>query len=224
MKQTEGFESIMNPVETDDIYRNLPLNEIPWNIETPPEELVQLVKSGKIKPCKAIDLGCGAGNYAIWLAGLGFDVTGIDISPRAIEFAKENAERKKVACDFIAADACADLTKVVKGTFDFAFEWEVLHHIYPEERQRYIENVHRILNPGGNYCTVCFSEKDTSFPGSGKYRKTRIGTVLYFSSEEELKSIYSPYFNILELKTIEIIGKSIPHMVNYALMKKKTEV
>jgi len=71
----------------DRIYRKTSLNEIPWNFESPPKELVKLVDSGKVKPCKTIDLGCGTGNYAIYLASRGFDVIGIDISPTAIKIA-----------------------------------------------------------------------------------------------------------------------------------------
>ena len=213
----------MEQFDMDEVYRNLPLSEIPWNIETPPEELVHLVRSGKVKPCKAIDLGCGAGNYAIWLAGEGFTVTGIDISPTAVKFAKENADKKNVKCDFLTADMACDLSNVLKTKFDFAFEWEVLHHVYPEGRKRYIENVYSLLNPGGIYFAVCFSEQDTSFPGTGKYRQTRIGTLLYFSSEDELRELYSPYFVIRELKTVETRRTPVAHLVNYALLERKTE-
>jgi len=41
----------MKQVEPDEIYRNVPLKEIPWNIETPPDVLVQLVESGKGSGC-----------------------------------------------------------------------------------------------------------------------------------------------------------------------------
>ena len=90
----------MKSVKMDEIYRNVPLEEIPWNIETAPDALVELVESGRVKPCKTIDLGCGTGNYAIYLASIGFDVTGIDISQTAIEIARENAEKKDVKCNF----------------------------------------------------------------------------------------------------------------------------
>ena len=210
----------MRQVDTDSIYKKIPLDEIPWNIETPPEALVELVKGGRVKPCKTIDLGCGAGNYAIYLASMGFDVTGIDISPTAIEFARENAIRKGVRCKFLAGDVLSALDEVM-GTFDFAYDWELLHHIFPEKRKKYVENVHKILNPGGKYLSVCFSEKDTQFGGSGKYRKTHIGTILYFSSEGELRDLFEPYFKIKELKTIEIIGKSTSHFANYAFMERK---
>ena len=99
--------------------------------------------------------------------------------------------------------------------------WELLHHIFPEDRKKYVKNVYKILNPRGKYFSVCFNEKDPQFGGSGKYVKTRIGTVLYLSSEEELRDLFDPWFNIIELKTIEISGKSVLHLANYALMEKK---
>lgn len=204
------------------IYRKKPLNEIPWNIETPPDVLVGLVESGKVKPCKTIDLGCGTGNYAIYLGSKGFDVTGIDASTTAITIAKENAKKKRVKCNFIVANVLGNLDELEK--FDFAYDWELLHHIFPDKRRIYVMNVHRILNPGGKYLSVCFSEKDVEFCGSGKYRKTRLNTVLYFSSEDELRDLFESYFKIEELKTIRIRGKSTSHIANYAFMKRKSRV
>jgi 2-polyprenyl-3-methyl-5-hydroxy-6-metoxy-1,4-benzoquinol methylase len=210
----------MKQTETDEIYSSIPLNEIPWNIENPPDALLQLIESGKVKPCSVIDLGCGAGNYAVYFAGKGFTVTGVDISETAIKFAQKNAKVKNVSCDFLRADVLGDLGKEVNKTFDFAYDWELLHHIYPENRNKYLENVQCLINPGGRYLSVCFNENDAQFGGSGKYRKTQLGTVLYFSSEDELRKLFSTSFKILELKTFEIKGKTAPHIVTYALMGK----
>ncbi len=206
--------------EMDRIYKNIPLREIPWNTETPPDALVELVDSGEVKPCKTIDLGCGAGNYAIYLAGRGFDVTGIDISPAAIKMAKENAKKQRVKVNFLVADVLGDMKEVTE-TFDFAYDWEMLHHIFPEKRDKYVQNVHRLLNPGGKYLSVCFSEKDPEFGGTGKYRETPLGTLLYFSSEYELREVFEPYFNIKELKTIEVKAKFVSHLANYIFMERK---
>jgi len=206
-------------VQMDEIYRNMPLEEIPWNIETPPEALVELIKSGKVQPCKAVDLGCGAGNYAIYLASIGFDVTGIDISPAAIKIAKEQAEKKGVERNFLIAHVLGEFEELTE-TFDFAYDWELLHHIFPDRRKKYIENVYRLLASGGKYFSVCFSEKDPQFGGSGKYRETRLGTTLYFSSEDELRDLFEPYFGIKELKTIETSGKFARHLANYAFMER----
>ena len=62
--------------EMERIYAQIPPDDIPWNIETAPRPLVELVEGGQVKPGKTIDLGCGAGHYAVYLASQGFDVTG----------------------------------------------------------------------------------------------------------------------------------------------------
>lgn len=207
-------------IRIDDFYKNTPLDEIPWNIETPPELLVELVDSGKVKPCKVVDLGCGAGNYSVYLAERGFEVTGIDFSPTAIKLAKENAERKGVSCNFLVADVVDGLDEIDQ-TWDFVYEWGLLHLIFPEHREKYVKNVSRILNPKGKYLSLCFSEKDTSFEGSGKYRDTEIGSVLYFSCEDELRELFKAYFQIIDLRTVEISGKFESHIFNYAFMERK---
>jgi len=200
----------MKYADVDRIYQALPLDEIPWNSGTPPDALVELIREGKVRPCKAIDLGCGAGNYAIWLAGLGFDVTGVDSSLTAITIARKHAAERGARCRFVVADLLDDLHEV-DGTFGFAYDWEFLHHIFPEDRETYIRNVHKIMDPGAIYFSVCFSDRDPQFGGTGKYRKTRIGTTLYFSSEDEIRDLISPFFRIRELKTIDVHGKSGPH-------------
>jgi len=204
----------------DGFYRKIPPDRIPWNIESPPEVLVRLVESGAILPCRAIDLGCGAGHYAVYLAGCGFQVTGVDLSPTAIEMARKNAEKKGLDCTFLIADVLGDL-EGTGGDFLFAFDWELLHHIFPPDRERYIKNVARLLAPGGRYLSVCFHEDDPQFGGTGKYRKTPIGTTLYFSSLKELKDLFSMCFSIVKLKTISIPGKTGLHVASYALMKKE---
>jgi trans-aconitate methyltransferase len=54
--------------QMDTIYQELTLDRIPWNCEEPPERLVALLERKRVVPCDAVDLGCGAGNYAVWLA------------------------------------------------------------------------------------------------------------------------------------------------------------
>ncbi|MHC4913504.1 MAG: class I SAM-dependent methyltransferase [Planctomycetota bacterium] len=203
----------------DDIYKDMSLDDIPWNLETPPDLLVELVDTGKVGPCKAIDLGCGAGNYVIYLAARGFDVTGVDFSPTAIKIAKENAKTRGVECSFLIVDAIDGLNKI-NQTWDFAYGWGLLHHIFPDQRQKYVENVYRILNPKGKYLSLCFSEKDTGFEGSGKYRKTDVGSVIYFSSEDELRKLFETHFQIIDLRTVQISGKFESHIFNYAFMEK----
>ena len=209
--------------QMEKIYRSIPLDKIPWNIETPPDILQNIVKTEKIKPCKVIELGCGAGNYVIYLSSKGFDATGVDISKTAIEIAINSASKKGINCNFISSDVLGDMAEV-QDTFDFAYDWELLHHIFPQDREKYINNVHRLLNPEGMYLSVYFSENSPQFGGVGKYRKTPLDTVLYFSSESEIVSLVEPLFEIEELETVEIQGKFAPHRAIYAFMKKRQNI
>ena len=209
--------------QMEKIYRSIPLDKIPWNIETPPDILQNIVKTEKIKPCKVIELGCGTGNYVIYLSSKGFDATGVDISKTAIEIAINSASKKGINCNFISSDVLGDMAEV-QDTFDFAYDWELLHHIFSQDREKYINNVHRLLNPEGMYLSVCFSEKSPQFGGVGKYRKTPLDTVLYFSSESEIVSLVEPLFEIKELETVEIQGKFAPHRAIYAFMKKRQNI
>ena len=236
----------------EEIYSNTPLDEIPWNNVQPPELLVELVDSGQVKPGKALDLGCGLGNYAIWLAGKGFDVVGVDASPTAIKIAKRNArlrqgatpwqaKRKKGKCKFLVADLTGEWPDlgspreinnlrirsknkplISRGKqFDFVYDWGLLHHIMPENRDKYIENVHRVLKPKGNYLSICFNEKDTAFEGAGKYRQTSLGTAVYLSSEKELRELFGRFFKIIDFRVLEIQGKVMTHIFNYCFMENR---
>ena len=203
--------------QMESIYQELTPERIPWNLEDPPQLIVDLVESKQILPCEAVDLGCGAGNYAVWFASKGFQMTGIDFSPKAIEMAQEISRKKGVTCRFIAEDLMGGLGRLHRS-FDFAYDWEVLHHVFPEDREQYVLNVEKLLKPGGAYLSVCFSEEDPSFGGVGKVRKTPLGTALYFSSEEELRELFTPHFQVNELRTSEITGKYGPHKAVVARM------
>ena len=193
--------------EMERIYTEIPPADIPWNIQSPPQELVSLVETGQIRPCKAIDIGCGAGNYAIYLASQGFDVTGVDVSSAAVALARENAKKKGVKCDFLVVDVLDGLDEFT-GAFQFAYDWSLLHHVFPENRERYIQTVRRVLASGGKYFSACFSDRDAAFGGSGKVRGTPLGTVLYFSSEEELRSEFvAGGFEVLYLTIFDGLGR-----------------
>jgi len=147
-------------------------------------------------------------------------VTGVDISPSAIARGEANAKLKDVGCRLLVADVLSGLPEVT-DTFEFAYDWSLLHHVFPIDRKRYVETVCRLLVPGGKHLSVCLSEQDAGFGGTGPIRRTPLGTMLYFSSENELRDLFAPDFDIKTLKTIQVEGKREPHLMNFAFMEKK---
>ena len=78
--------------------------ETPWDTGRPSSELQRMVAEDAVAPCRAVELGCGTGTNAVWLARQGFDVTAIDLSTRAVERARRRAEAAGVAVRFLTAD------------------------------------------------------------------------------------------------------------------------
>ena len=61
--------------------------DTPWDSGVPSAQLVAALDGGLVAPCRALELGCGTGTNAIYLAQRGFDVTAVDAAPLAIETA-----------------------------------------------------------------------------------------------------------------------------------------
>ncbi len=123
-------------------------SKAPW--ETGPrEELVKLVENHTIQPGRAIDLGCGTGANAIYLAQHGFDVTGVDFSQAGIEKARQKASAAGVQVNFMVDD----LTNIqqVSGTFDFLLDYGVLDDLSLRQREAYLQNMLPLTRPGSHY-------------------------------------------------------------------------
>lgn len=120
----------------------------PWDIGAR-EELVDLVDSGRIEPCRAIDLGCGTGANAIYLAQKGFEVTGVDYAEAAIEKAMARAREAGVHVEFILDD----LTNLrnVSGEFDFLLDYGVLDDLRLHQREPYVQNMLGLTHSRSRY-------------------------------------------------------------------------
>jgi SAM-dependent methyltransferase len=126
---------------------------MPWDTG-PGEELVALVESGRLAPCRAIDLGCGTGSNAVFLAQHGFDVTGVDFAPTAIAKARRRAATAGVNVRFIVDDL-TDLHNV-QGTFGLLVDYGALDDLRPGDRDLYVHNVLALTHPGTRYLLWCF--------------------------------------------------------------------
>jgi len=78
-----------------------------------------------------------------------------------------------------------------------------------------------MLGHGGLYLSVCFSEDDRGIAGEGKCRQPQLGTQLYLSSEREIRVLFEPLFDVLELATVDVEGTRSPHRAVRALMRKR---
>ncbi len=125
----------------------------PWVIGPRPE-LVQLVTTGVLPPGRAIDLGCGVGDNAIFLAQHGFTVTGIDYAPSAIDRARAKAQAANLHVRF----AVDDLTRLrhVQGPFDLLVDYGTFDDLNTRDRDAYVREVTALAAPGARFLLWCF--------------------------------------------------------------------
>jgi 2-polyprenyl-3-methyl-5-hydroxy-6-metoxy-1,4-benzoquinol methylase len=91
----------------------------------------------------ALDIGCGSSGRLIdLLLDAGFDVEGLDISPRMLELAR----KRQPGVTFHQADICQ---WVFTKSYDFITAWDSLWHIPMEEHERVLPKVLAALAPGG---------------------------------------------------------------------------
>jgi SAM-dependent methyltransferase len=126
---------------------------IPYDVG-PRDELVSLVESGYIKPCRAIDLGSGTASNVVYLAQHGFDVTGVDFSPAAIDLGRARAHEAGVEITFIEDD----LTNLqhINGTFDLLVDYGTLDDLPTPQRDLYMKNVLPLTHVGSLFLLYCF--------------------------------------------------------------------
>lgn len=139
----------------------------PWEMG-PRSELVELVESGRLTPpvlggSRAIDLGCGSGANAIYLAEHGFDVTGIDFSSVALRKARAAASRLAHPPVFIEGDLTAPGTASL-GPFDLLVDYGTLDDLNGEKRRAMARTIHGLSRPGSAFLLWCFYGERSALP------------------------------------------------------------
>ena len=134
----------------------------PWDTGQPQPEIVRLASEGGFAGT-VLDVGCGTGENALWLAESGLEVTGIDASPTAIASARAKAAARRVAARFEVADAL-DL-RALRRRFESALDCGLFHVLDDAERRRYAQSLAEALGPGAQAHVLCFSDEEPPGPG-----------------------------------------------------------
>jgi SAM-dependent methyltransferase len=144
----------------------------PWDVGRPQPEIVRLAEEGEIVG-DVLDVGCGTGENALHLAGLGRRVMGIDAAPTAIARAREKAAARGLAVPFLVADAL-DLAKL-RRRFETVVDCGLFHTFGPEQRRAYAGSLCEVLSPGGTLHVLCFPDEEPPGPGPHRISESDLG-------------------------------------------------
>ena len=150
-------EQTIQKLNWEQFYQETPADLVPWETGEPDEQLVELVKSDILKKgARVLDAGCGLGTQTIYLAKQGFDTTGIDIAQTAIKKAQAHAKFHQAKANFIVTDVIK--MPFEDAEFDLVYDRGCLHHLDPEKRNLYADEVKRVLVPRGLLALTAFAD------------------------------------------------------------------
>ena len=135
----------------------------PWDTGISPPELLEFIQTHA--PGRAIDIGCGTGTNILTLLQAGWQVTGVDFAPRAIQLAQRKLKQVGLRATLRVRDATT--LQGIKGPFDLALDLGCFHGIPEDGKANYLEQLDRVLAPGGSWLMYGFLKSDPRQTGTG---------------------------------------------------------
>ncbi|MCU7820734.1 class I SAM-dependent methyltransferase [Kitasatospora sp. DSM 101779] len=165
---------------------------VPFFVAKPDEGLAGHIDRGLIRPGRALDLGCGPGRNALFLASRGFEVDAVDLSPTALAWAGDRAREVGVEVRLLCGDAFRLAGTELTGPYDLVVDSGCFHHLPPHRRVSYLALLDRVLAPGGHLALTCFATgaMGSELSDADLYREGRLQGGLAYSAES-LRGIFS---------------------------------
>ncbi|MFJ8106290.1 class I SAM-dependent methyltransferase [Streptomyces sp. NPDC096132] len=179
---------------------------VPFFVAKPDENLVSYLDRGLIAPGRALDLGCGPGRNALYLASRGFEVDAVDLSPTAVAWAEDRAREAGAGAGRIRFH-CGDVFALtaagsgLDGPYDLIYDSGCFHHLPPHRRISHLALLDRALAPGGHFALTCFASgrMGSELPDEAFYHRSRLEGGLAYTPES-LRRIFR------DLTEIELRG------------------
>jgi SAM-dependent methyltransferase len=143
--------------------------QAPWDIGRPQQAFVDVADrvTGSI-----LDAGCGTGDTALFFAGRGCKVTGIDFLEVPIQRAKQKTAERGLTATFLVKDALT--LKDWLERFDNVIDSGLFHVFSDEDRNKYVASLATVLKPGGRLFLLCFSDEEPGDQGPRRVSKQEL--------------------------------------------------
>ncbi len=177
-----------------------------WDTADPRPELTELVSGHQ--PGRALDLGCGTGTDAIYLANQGWEVTGVDFVPEAIATAQTRARAAGSAASFVAGDVTRLRQAGISGPFDLLLDIGCYHAVPAGLRDAYAAEAAAVARPGADLYLAGISDPPATWRLLGAHGV----------SAAELRHRFGADFDLVDERTAGLVGRAA-HFVLYHLVR-----
>lgn len=138
----------------------------PWDRESANPWLARAVTGDSaLRPGRALELGCGTGTNSIYLAGLGWDVTAVDLVPEAIAKARAKAVAAGCSPRFVRSDVTRLPSAGLEGPYDLLLDVGCFHAIPVARREAYVRSVSQVAAPGATMMLTGQFARTATQPG-----------------------------------------------------------
>jgi cyclopropane fatty-acyl-phospholipid synthase-like methyltransferase len=157
------------PVHDRNSFESLYAGQPRWEIGRPQKAILDVADriTGAV-----LDAGCGTGENALFFAGRGQRVTGIDFLTEPIRLARQKTAGRGLTATFLVMDALA--LKALPEVFDSVIDSGLFHVFGDDDRRRYVEGLGAALRPGGRLFLLCFSDAEPGEQGPRRVSKQEI--------------------------------------------------
>jgi SAM-dependent methyltransferase len=184
--------------------------DLPWHEPDPPGLLIKALDLRNQRdqpdqpghPGRALDIGCGAGTYSLYMASRGYAVTALDFMPQAVEMTQQRAAN---AGANISAEQADIKTWQAGQLFDVILDVGCLHSLAPRDRDSYIQQINTLLAPGGDFILIhCGKKGWWDYWPIGPTRVDRHHVISWFTPTLELVENISDRIDDMPL----LVGRS----------------
>jgi cyclopropane fatty-acyl-phospholipid synthase-like methyltransferase len=130
----------------------------PWDTGTVPPPLSALIEdSSSPEPSRALDIGCGTGTQAVYLAQQGWTVTGVELLAQPLKRARARAAAAGVAVEFVQADATRLTAAKLAPGYGLLLDRGCFHGLSDDGRAGYADGVTALAAPGATLLLMSFA-------------------------------------------------------------------
>ena len=186
----------------DDWQKHYAEDDLRWDLGQVAPPFVRLWEEGKLGQGRVIIPGCGRGHEVLFLAGNGFQVTGLDYAPGAVELLSRSLQEKGVQADILHQDFF-ELGDNHISRYDLMLEQAFFCAIHPSRRSAYVETAARIIKKGGLLAGLFY---ETNEKGGPPFNTTPADILEHFSDEFDIETLERTPHSVEKRKYKELLG------------------